>query len=69
MVFAIVVHELNGDTELSHLTMLPVCPLSVNVPLVVPEQIVVPPPTLPATVAGSTDTVVVDEFAAEHAPL
>ena len=49
--------------------ILPVCPLSVNVPLVVPEQMVVPPLTLPATVVGLTITIVESEFAIPQEPL
>ena len=64
-----VVHVVNGDIELSHLTTVPVLPLNVSKPLVEPVQIFAPPVTLPPTVAGSTDTVVVAEFADEHAPL
>ena len=63
------VHVVNGATELSHLTTLPILPLSVNVPLVAPEQIVVPPLTLPPAVAGVTVTVVDDELASGHVPL
>ena len=46
-VFIISVHVLNGDTELCHFTTVPVCPAKVNVPLVLPEQMVVPPVTPP----------------------
>ena len=58
MVFAIVFHELNGDTALSQLVTLPVFPLNVNKPDVLPEHIVVPPDTVPATEGTSTVTVV-----------
>ena len=64
-----VVHVVNGATELSHLTTLPVLPLNVNVPLVEPVQMVVPPLTLPPTLAGVTVTVVVVEFASGQVPL
>ena len=64
-----VVHVVNGLTELSHLKILPVFPLKVNVPLVEPEQMVEPPLTEPPTDVGSTVTVVVDEFALEQLPL
>ena len=64
-----VVHVVNGLTELSHLSILPMFPLSVNVPLVDPEQMVEPPLTEPPTDAGSIVTVVVDEFALEQLPL
>ena len=69
VVLLILVHVVNGATELSHLTTLPVLPDKVNVPLVAPEQIVVPPLTLPPAVAGVTVTVVVDELASGHVPL
>ena len=39
----------------------------VNTPLVLPVQMVVPPVTVPATVVGSTVTVVETEFAVLHA--
>ena len=64
-----VVQVVNGATELSHLTTLPVLPLNVNVPLVEPEQIVVPPLTLPPALVGLTVTVVVLEVASGQVPL
>ena len=64
-----VVQVVNGATELSHLTTLPVLPLSVNVPLVAPEQIVVPPLTLPPALVGLTVTVVVLEVDSGQVPL
>ena len=64
-----VVHVVNGDTELSHLTIEPVCPLNVSNPLVELEQMVVPPLTLPATVVGLTITIVESAFAVPHEPL
>ena len=64
-----VVQVVNGATELSHLTTPPVLPLSVNVPLVEPEQIVVPPLTLPPALVGLTVTVVVLEVASGQVPL
>ena len=48
--------------------MVPVFPLSVNVPLVAPEQMVVPPVTLPPTEPGFTVTVVAEEVADAHDP-
>ncbi len=63
------VHVVNGATALSHLTTLPVLPLSVNIPLVDPVQIPVPPLTLPPTLVGFTVTVVVEEFASGQVPL
>ena len=65
----IVLHEVNGAVALNQLTTVPVFPLSVNVPLVDPEQIVDPPVTLPPTDAGFTVTVVVDELAEAQLPL
>ena len=64
-----VVHVVNGLTELSHLSIVPVCPLNVSKPLVEPEQIFAPPLTEPPTDVGSTVTVVADEFALEQLPL
>ena len=63
------VHVVNGETEYSQLTTVPTFPLNTNVPLVDPEQIEVPPVTLPPTDAGFTVTVVVDEFADAQEPL
>ena len=57
------------SVELSHLTMLPVCPLKVNVVLFVPVQTVALPAMLPPTLAGSTVTVAVAELAAAQVPL
>jgi len=69
VVLLMLVHVVNGATELSHLTTLPVLPDKVNVPLVAPEHIVVPPLTLPPTEVGLIVTVVVEEFAIGHVPL
>ena len=44
-------------------------PESVRSPLVLPEQIVEPPVTMPPTVVGLTVTVVASEFFALHSPL
>ena len=60
---------MNGLTELSQLVTEPVFPLNVKVPLDKPEQIVVPPETLPPTDAGLTVTVVSDDVADEQEPL
>jgi hypothetical protein len=57
-----------GETELSQLTTLPVCPLSVSVPLVLPEQMVAPPDTLPPALAGEIVTVVAPELAEAQPP-
>jgi hypothetical protein len=63
------VQVVNGLTELSHPVMVPVFPLKVRVPLVAPEQIVVPPVTLPPTEPGFTVTVVADEVSELQLPL
>jgi len=57
-VFVIAVHAENGETELSHRTTEPVIPSKVNWLLVLPEQIVVPPVTVPPTEIGLTVTVI-----------
>jgi hypothetical protein len=67
-VLEIEVHVVKGLTELSQLVTEPVFPLKVKVPLDKPEQIVVPPETLPPTDAGLTVTIVSDEVAAVHEP-
>jgi hypothetical protein len=51
-VLIISVQELNGEIELCHLTTVPLFPDKVSNPLVVPEQIVVPPVTAPPTDKG-----------------
>ena len=63
-----VVHVVNGATELSHLTTLPVLPDKVKVPLVEPVQMLVPPLTLPPAEVGLIVTVVDVEFATGHVP-
>jgi hypothetical protein len=63
------VQELNGETELSHLTTVPLFPERVSKPLVLPLQTVVPPVTLPGYVVGSTVTIVAAEFATKQLPL
>ena len=63
-----VVHVVNGLTELSHRITLPVFPVNVNVPLVVPEHIVEPPLTLPPTDVGSIVTVVEPAFTGVQRP-
>ena len=68
-VFAISVQVSNGETELCHLTTGPVWPDKVKRLLVLPEQIVVPPVTVPPTDIGSTVTVVSKEFVAAQTPL
>ena len=68
-VFAISVQVSNGETELCHLTIVPVWPERVKSPLVLPEQTVVPPVTVPPTEIGSTVTVVSVEFSAAQTPL
>ena len=66
--FEIVVHVVNGLTELSHLMIEPVFPVNVNVPLVEPEQIFAPPETLPPTEVGLTVTVVAVEVSGLQLP-
>jgi hypothetical protein len=56
------VHVVNGATALSHLTTLPVLPDKVNVPLVAPEQMVVPPLTEPPTLGVLTLTTTESEL-------
>ena len=51
-----------------HFTTLPVCPDKVNNELVVPEQIVDPPVTIPPTLATSMVTVVAAEFSSAQLP-
>ena len=68
-VFAISVQVSNGETELCHLTTGPVWPERVKRPLVLPEQIVVPPVTVPPTELVPTVTVVSVEFSAAQTPL
>jgi len=62
-----------GVTQLSvddcHLVTVPVCPDNVNVVLLVPEQTVALPATVPPTDTGLTVIVVSVEFAEEHTPL
>ena len=58
----------NGETELCHLTIVPVWPESVKSPLVLPEQTVVLPVTVPPTEIGSTVTVFSTEFTAPQTP-
>ena len=60
---------MNGEVLLCHLTTDPVWPESVSKPLVLPEQIVVPPVTVPPTEIGSMVTVVSAEFAGPQTPL
>ena len=67
--FAISVQVLNGLTEYCHLVTVPVWPLNVSNPLVLPEQMVVPPVTEPPTEVGLTVTVVVAEFIEAQTPL
>ena len=52
--FVILFQVLKGETELSHLTTLPVLPVKVNVPEFVPLQTVAAVPTVPGVVPGYT---------------
>ena len=65
----IVLHVLPPSVELSHLITLPVCPLSVNVPLLEPEQTVALDETVPPTETGLTVIVADEELAAVLTPL
>ena len=69
VVFPIGVHVDPPLVEDSHLLMLPVFPLNVNVPLFVPEQTAELVPTVPPTETGFTVIVATDEFAALQTPL
>ena len=69
VVLDISVQVLNGDTDDCHLTIVPVCPLNVKVPLVEPEHTLVPPVTLPPTEAGLTITVVGVDVSGVQLPL
>ncbi len=62
---AILVQEVNGLIEDSQRTTAPVCPAKVNKPLVVPEQIPVPPVTSPPIETAFTVTVIPFEVAGE----
>ena len=59
----------NGLTEYCHLVIVPVWPERVSRPLVLPEQMVVPPETVPPTEVGSTITAVKAEIAGLQIPL
>ena len=67
-VLVMLVQVVNGATELSHLTTLPVLPVKVNVPLVDPAQMLVPPLTLPPAEAGSTITTTESALRRLHKP-
>ena len=64
-----IVVQLEPFSDDSHLTMFPVCVPKANSPLVLPEQMVVPPVTVPGTVAGLTVTVAAAELASAQTPL
>ncbi len=68
VVFAIVTGVTKLSVELSHLTMLPVCPASVKVPELVPEQTAALVVTVPPTVTGSMVRLAATEFAEEQVP-
>ena len=68
-VFARSVQSVKGEVELCQLTIDLVWPDKVKRPLVLPEQIVVPPVTVPPTEIGSTVTVVSNEFSVVQLPL
>lgn len=58
-----------GAGALSHLTTLPVSPLSDNNPLLKPEQMAVPPLTEPFTVTGDTSILTGVKVPDGHVPL
>ena len=62
------VHEPPPLVELSHLIILPVCPLNVSVPLLLPGHTVVLPLTFPPAI-WVTVIVAAVEFAEEQGPL
>ena len=62
-------HVTPPSVDDSHLKTLPVCPLSVNVPLLEPAQAVVEPATEPPAEIGVTVIVTPEEFAEVHPPL
>ncbi len=68
MVFAMVTGVTKLSVELSHLTILPVCPASVKVPEFVPEQTAALVVTVPPTVTGSMVRLAATEFAEAHVP-
>jgi hypothetical protein len=57
------------SVELCHLSTVPVLPAKVSKPLVLPEQMAVPPVTTPPTEVGSTPTVTGVELTTEQLPL
>ncbi len=67
--FSISVQEEKGSIEDCHLTIVPVRAPNVNKPLVLPEQMIVPPVTRPGAVVGFTVTVTGDELAEAQVPL
>ena len=69
MILAIGLNTANGETALSHLTTFPTLPLKVKLPAEAPEQTVLVPLIVPATLAASTVTKVDPEFATAQAPL
>ncbi len=66
--FTIGVHEAPPFIENSHLTIEPVCPLNVSVPLFVPEQTEALLVTVPPTETGVTVIVALPEIALAQAP-
>jgi hypothetical protein len=69
VVLLMAVQLVKGETEDSHLVTVPVCPLRLSVPLVDPEQMVLPPLTDPPTDAEPMVTVVEAEFTDAQLPL
>ena len=69
VVFEMLVHVEPPSVEDSHLTIVPVFPIKVNVPVLLPLQTVVFPEMLPPTVAAFTVIVPKEEFAEAQTPL
>ena len=71
VVFAILVtfEEKLDTVDDCHLTILPVCPLSVKLVLFVPVHTLAPPAIVPPTLVGLTMILSVVLFAAEQLPL
>lgn len=68
-VLALSVQVENGLIDDCHFVIVPVCPVKVNIALVLPEHIVDPPVTVPPIEAALTFTVVTTEFATVQLPL
>ena len=69
VVFAISVHAPAGAIVLCHFTTVPECPESVSRPLLLPEQMLVAPDTVPPMLPEFTVTVAATEFTVPQLPL